>query len=278
MRLPWQKKEAPVDAVKRRAAVVPKTYKFEFGTMVTENNLTVNSVSTHFVTLQVLNPGETAQSISKFQPGTVNFGGEVFTPEESKARNLQRVQFNAPNWVGVIVCADGVVYYDHVELPVWVDESRQKILGVDVDQMLQEMEPERQKASEIWGETEGPFALYFQIKQLPAAIADTGKMLGSLPGTWLGAMKEMVADMKGQGPPPEPLPDHMRPDLSQYQPVEGIDFETYVLLSAKPDKIQELGIPTENWQAASKEWTARMMKDWKLGAQYGNDVERLRKT
>ena len=277
MRLPWQKKSDPVKAVKMRAAVVPKVYKFVFATNVTENNFTVNSYSTHIVTLQVLKPGETAESISKIPAGAVNFGGPAFTPQEERERNLQRVQFDAPNWVGVIVCSDGMVYYDHVELPVWVDPATGKILSVDVPQMLQEMESDRQRASEIWGETDGPFALYFQLKNLPGDLIDTGKMVAKLPGTWLGAVKDMVADMKGNGPPPEPLPDHMRPDLDQYPPVQGIDYETYALLSAKPQKINELGIPQQTWLDANKEWTARMMKDWKLGALYGNDVERIRK-
>ena len=61
MRFPWQKDRAPGgNDVKMRAAVVPKSYMFQMGTMVTENNFTVNSYSTHFVTLQLLKPGETA--------------------------------------------------------------------------------------------------------------------------------------------------------------------------------------------------------------------------
>jgi hypothetical protein len=278
MRFPWQKDRAPGgNEVKMRAAVVPKSYMFQMGTMVTENNFTVNSYSTHFVTLQLLKPGETAESVAKMAPGTVNFGGSVFTKEEERERNLQRIQFDAPNWVGVIVCSDGAVYYDHVEVPVWADPTG-KILGVDVDQMLQEMEPKRKRASEIWGETDGPFSLYFQIKNLPGALVDTGKMLGSLPGTWLGAVKEMVADMKGEGKAPEPLPAHMLPDLSKYPPVEGMDWDTWVMFSAKPQKIQELGIPQETWLLACRGWNERVQKDWKLGALYGNEVERVRKS
>ena len=278
MRFPWQRDDQPPqNAVKMRAAVVPKSYHFEFGTMVTENNFTVNSYSTNFVTLQVLKPGQTAADISPLAPGSVNFGGEVFSKEESAARNLQRVQFNAPNWIGVIVCSDGAVYYDHVELPVWVEPQSGKILRVDVEQMLQEQEPRRQEASEIWGETDGPFALYFQIRSAPKAILDTGKMLGKLPGIWSGAVKEMVADMKGEGAAPEPIPDHLRPDLTQYPPVAGMDFETWALLSAKPDQIAARGFTQESWVAANKEWNSRMMKDWKLGALYGNTVERIRK-
>lgn len=279
MRFPWQKSPEPsTDSTKMRAAVVPKTYKVHVGTMVTENNFTVNSYSTHFVTLQPLKPGETAEDVSKLAPGTSNFGGSVFTKEEERERNLQRIQFDAPNWVGVIVCADGAVYFDNVEVPVWADRSTGKILSVDVDQMLQEMEPNRQRASEIWGETDGPFALYFQLKNLPGALADTGKMLGSLPGTWLGAVKEMAADMKGEGKPPPPIPPHMLPNLTQYPPVEGMDWDTWVMLSAKPEKIMELGIPQETWLIACREWNDRVMKDWKLGALYGNEVERIRKS
>lgn len=260
-----------------RAAVTPKSYKFEVTYMSTYNNITVNSYSTHVVTLQLLKPGETAKSVSKHIPGTVNFGGGMFTKEEEKERNLQRLQFDAPNWVGVIVCSDGAVYYDHVELPVWADPATGKIFSIDVAQMLEEMEPKRQRASEIWGEVEGPFALYFQIKNLPKDIAETGKMVASLPKTWFGAIKDLKDDMTGQGKPSDPVPRAMWPDLSQYPPVEGMDYKTWTLLSAHPDEIADEGFSQEQWVAACKGWNQRMMKDWKLGALHGSDIDRLRK-
>jgi hypothetical protein len=278
MKLPWQKnREAPRNAVKMRAAVTPKTYKFQVTYGSTYNNFTVSSYSTHLVTLQLLKPGETAESVSKFAPGTVNFGGGMFTREEEAQRNLQRLQFDAPNWVGVIVCSDGAVYYDHVELPVWADPTTGKIFSVDVDQMLVEMEPKRQKASEIWGEEEGPFALYFQIKNLPRDIAQTGKFLASLPGEWMGAIKDMKDDMAGNGKPSDPLPSHMKPDLSQYPPIDGMDYKAWTLCSANPENLQALGFTQEAWVSACKGWNQRMMKDWKLGAQHGSDLDRIRK-
>lgn len=278
MRFPWQKDKKPAaNAVKMRAAVVPKSYKFQFAFGVTENNFTVNSYSTHFASLQLLKPGETAESIAKFSPGTINFGGSMISDEEAIEKNIQRIQFDAPNWVGVIVCTDGAVYYDHVELPVWADPVTGTIHSVDVTEMLAELEPVRQRASEIWGETDGPFSLYFQIKNLPKDIKETGKLFASLPGTWLGAIKEMKDDMAGNGKPAEPVPPNMMPDLSQYPPIEGMDYRTWTILSAEPKRIMEEGFSQSAWIAASKGWNERVMKDWKLGALYSTDVDRIRK-
>lgn len=277
MKWPWKKDGPPANSVRMRAAVVPKSYHFTMGTMVTENTFTVNSYSTQFVTLQPLKPGETAKSISKLAPGTVNFGGGEYTKEEEAARNLQRLQFDAPNWIGVIVCCDGMVYYDHVELPVWGDPATGKIHSVDVEALLVEQEPNRQKASEIWGETDGPFSLYFQIKNAPKVIMETGKMMAALPKTWLGAIKDMKDDMAGNGKPSDPVPEHMRPDLSQYPPIEGMDYKSWTVASADPSRLQEMGITSEAWGAACKGWNARMMKDWKLGALHGSDLDRIRK-
>jgi hypothetical protein len=273
MKFPWQKdKEAPKNAVKMRAAVVPKSYKFTMGTMVTENNFTVNSYSTHFVALQPLKPGETAESIAKFAPGTINFGGSMISDEDAARDNVQRIQFDAPNWVGVIVCSDGAVYYDHVEMPVWADPTTQKIYSVDVEEMLREFEPKRQRASEIWGETDGPFALYFQIKSLPKDLVETGKMFASLPKTWLGAIKDLREDKAA-----DPVPVHMWPDLTKYPPIDGMDYKAWTLVSANPALLAELGFSSETWQSASKGWNARMMKDWKIGALHGSDIDRIRK-
>lgn len=279
MRFPWQKsKLSEPNAAKARALVVPKTYRFQVSYNVTENNLTVNSYSTHIVTLMRLEEGKTAQDIASSSTGTVNFGGTFCSNEEGGGQNLQRIQFDAPNWIGVIVCSDGMVYFENVDLPVWADIRTGEILCVDVDALLLEMEPHKQRASEIWGETEGPFATYFQLRNAPREILKTGKELASLPGTWIGAIKDMVDDMKGEGKPPEPIPDHMKPDLSKYAPAHGLDYETWVLLSARPEKIQEMGVSQYQWAQGNEEWMARTMKDWRLGAQYGNDIERIRKT
>jgi hypothetical protein len=278
MKLPWQKKEtAPVHEVRMRAAVVPKAYKFQLAFGVTANNFTVNSISTHIVTLQPLKDGETAESVSKFAAGTMNFGGSMFTEEEVREKNLQRLQFDAPNWVGILVCSDESVYSRHIDIPVWGDPETGKIYRVDLEAMLAELEPKRQRASEIWGLVDGPFSDYFAIRDLPKTLIKTGKDLASLPRFWAGAVKDMVDDMNGKGKPPEPIPPHAMPDLSQYPPIEGIDYETWALFSAVPAKIMESGVALETWLAADKGWQARVMKDWKLGALYGNDVERIRK-
>ncbi len=294
MKFPWQKnKTAPDNAVKMMAAVVPKTYKFRMAKMVTENTFTADSYSTIITTARVIGldaASDPYPASPSRQPTVGEFAvdavvdfvmtGEFFEDGSAVYSDAggQQIQFDAPNWVGALVWQEDKSSMDSVELPVWVDPATNKIISVDVEQLLVMVEPRRQEAREFWGKYDGPFALYHQIREAPKEIIETGKMVASLPGTWLGALKDFKDDLKGQGKPPEPLPDHMRPDLTQYPPIEEIDYETWALLSAKPQKIQELGVPQDKWVAANKEWMARMMKDWKLGAQYGNDIDRIRKT
>lgn len=273
MKLPWRKeKEHAGELRKIRAAVMPLAFnsKVVFGT--TENNFTVNSVSTHIVDLQPLKPGQTAADVSPFAPGAFSGGGPLMTQEEAQLRNMQRLKFDAPNWVGVLVASDSTAYRHHIDIPVWADQS-DNIKSVDIESLMVELEPRRQRASEIWGKEDGVFSDVHAIIGAPKQIAKAAKSLFALPGDILNSIKDIAS---GKEPPAaEPVPKHYRPDLSQYPPVDGVDYQTIVMVHAKPDLIPES--EKARLHAAGKVWSERIQSDWKLSSLVSCDVDRIRK-
>lgn len=278
MKLPWQKESAPpVQTAKGRAAVVPRSYKFQIARNVTSNNFTVNSYSTIITTVRVLKDGETAANTAEWLPGTINFGAEKYSVEEIEAQGLQRVQFDAPNWVGVIVSTDSGAYIDHVELPVWIDTATGRIESVDVPALIEQLEPKREKLSAYWGETEGPFAEIHQLITAPREIIKAGKFFASLPGEWIGAVKDLVKDLKTDHDPYEPLPPEQVPDMTQYPPVDGVTFHAWAAICQNLKNLEKVGIDYETYKNAGQVWTERVRADEKLALYFQNEIHRLRK-
>jgi len=277
MKMPWQKDTpTPVATVKGRAAVVPKSYKFQWAKNVTENNMTVNSYSTVFTTVRVLKEGETAENTAQWQEGTLNFGDERVSVEQAEAEGMYRVQFDAPNWVGVIISQDGTEYVAHVELPVWIDPATGRVVGVDVPELVQQLEPKREQLSRIWGLEQGPFADFHQILQLPSTLIKTGKFFASLPGEWIGAVKDLAKDLKDNNPN-TPLPPDQMPDMAQYGPIQGINFDSWVLMRCDSRNIAPLGFTTETFVAVDKEWLERLDNDEKLKVHFQRELMKARK-
>jgi hypothetical protein len=243
---------------------------------VTQNNFTVNSISTHFVDLQPLEPGQTAADVAPFAPGTFNSGGPMISPEEAARRNIQRAQFDAPNWVGVLVASHATTYERHADIPVWVNEQG-VIQGVDVETMLKELEPLRQRATAVWGQEEGFFSDFHQAVAAPKNILKAIKTVAAVPGEFKEMFKEMKGE-PGQGKPADPVPVHFRPDMSQYPPVDGMDYQTMVMIQVDPETIAQTDFTDETRRmAALKVWNDRVLSDWKLSTLFSTDVDRLRK-
>jgi hypothetical protein len=192
-----------------------------------------------------------------------------------ESQGLYRVQFDAPNWVGVIISQDGTEYVAHVELPVWIDPSTGRVVEVDVPELVHQLEPKREQLSKIWGLEQGPFADFHQILQLPKTVLKTGKFFASLPGEWVGAVKDLVTDLKEESKAPEPLSPETMPDLTQYEPVEGIDFDTWVKLRVRPKDAAKLGTTFEKYMIANPVWTERTKNDEKLFALFENEIKRV---
>ncbi len=276
MKLPWQRDKEPAKGLRKiRAAVMPLAFNSKVVFGATENNFTVNSISTHIVDLQPLKPGQTAEDVAPFTPGAFSGGGPLMTQEEAKVRNMQRLQFNAPNWVGVLVSSDSTAYRLHMDIPVWADENN-TLHSVDVEAMMAELEPRRQRASEIWGKEDGVFSDLHAILGAPQQIAKAAKSLFALPGDILKSIKEI--GQKEDPTIPDPTPKPYRPDLSQYPPVDGMDYQTIVTLQAKPELIPQSDFADDARRlAAGKVWNERIHSDWKLSTLFSCDVDRIRK-
>lgn len=275
MKFPWQKDNEPqVQPVKGRAAVVPKSYKFQVVRNHTENNITVNSYSTIMTTVKVLQQGQTASDVNSWLPGTINIGAERISKEEAEAQGLQQVQFNAPNWIGMIISQDGTYYVEHVELPVWIDPSNGRVVEVDVPELLQKYEHRREELSRHWGRTDGPFSDFFDIIDLPKNIFKTGKYLASIPGELFGGIKDLIKDAKAVNAAWQPLPPEQLPDMSQYPPIGGLDFLSFCYLCQFPKRTEEKGLTLEQFKPLYVQWHDLLKGDQKLSAYYVNEIKR----
>ncbi len=274
------KKKSTVAGAPGYAAIACKSYRVMVRPFSVESNLTVNSISTISITLRPLKPGQTPKDLTG---GSIELAMVVGNPTNiiGDAPDSQLLHFNAPNWLSVICAQEGAVYFDLIPVPVFMDPSTGKILRIDVEQFISEQEPNRRRASEIWGETEGVFAGIHQLLQFPGNIKETGKELASLPKTWISAVKGMFNDE-----PAEPIPDHLKPDMSAYPPIAGIDYDTWMSILAEmtfssdrrttnAELAADRGFAPDAWNTANTEWMKRVQSDWKLGAQYGSDVQRI---
>jgi len=260
------------------AAIVCKSYKFMVAKSVTENNLTVNSISTIGVTLRPLQPGQTPKDLAgTAAPMAMTVGSAENIIGD--APDAQLIHFNAPNWLSVVCAQEGMVYFDLIPVPVFYDTGG-KIAGVDVEKFVREQEPNRQRASEIWGYTSGVFAEVHQLVQLPKDILAVGKEVASMPKSWLSSIKGMF-----KADPPEPIPEAMRVDFAQHPPIAGVSYQDWigvmedVRLSRDgltyADAMAKRGIDPAAWDNANQQWIRRTQTDVKLGTQFGYDQQRI---
>jgi len=274
------KKKAKVEGIPGYAAIVAKTYRVMVRTMVVESNLTVNSISTMSVTLRPLKPGQTPKDLAGGATNIAMVVGDAsnIIPDGPDA---QLVHFNAPNWISVIVAQEGAVYFDLIPVPVFLDPNTGKILRVDVEKFVAEQEPNRRRASIIWGETDGPFAEVHQLLQMPKMVKEVANEVVAMPKLWASAVRDMFKDT-----PVEPIPEAMRPDMSNHPPIEGVDYGQWVhilaAISANRDRgisaddiAEASGVPRGMWKSVNDGWMKRVQSDWKLGAQYGADIQRI---
>lgn len=274
------KKKPPIAGEPGYAAIVCKSYHVMVQTMSVENNITVNSISTTSLTLRPLRPDQTPKDLTG---GSVSLAMSVGGASNviGDAPDAQLLQFNGPNWLSVICAQEGMVYFDLIPVPIFIDPATGKILRVDVEKFVIEQEHNRQRASEIWGETEGVFAGFHQLKRLPGDVIEVTKEVASLPKTWINAVRGMFNDE-----PAEPIPDHLKPDMSAYPPIAGIDYDTWMSILAEmtfssdrgttyAELAADRGFTPDAWNTANTDWMKRVQSDWKLGAQYGSDVQRI---
>lgn len=266
MKLPWQKdRSKDANLVKGRAAVVPKSYKFSLGRVVNDNEFTANSYSTVLCTIKILQEGETSASVNARPPGS--YDPKSYTEAEVEAQGFQRVQFEAPNWLGIIVSRDNPDRREFIEMPVWIDSRTGRADSVDVPELIREQEHLREEMSRHWGLYDGPFAEIHQLINAPKTLVEIGKTFASLPGTWLGDWKQTVKEWKEDSDVSGDYRGEM-PDLSLYPPVDGIDLPNYIRLCFDADHVARMGIQYDTYLAADKVWKARLAADDKLIAYF----------
>jgi hypothetical protein len=246
-----------------RAVAIPHYPRVETLSSSVENNFSANSVSTLSVTLRLLQPGDTAEAIGsqyerlppKMMHRTTN------TPDR-----CQRLHCNCPNWVHLLVRQEGYVHKEHTEVPVWVNPATGKMDRIDKDKLIEELEPERERALLIWkvAGMSGPYIEGGAVPEEAEGVPQAASM-----GTPTGE-------------------DAFKPDMSQYPPIEGVDLNLWAHVAANLVKqriapnahdqfAQSQGAPAGRWAEIDRAWNQRMMSDWKLGAAYGEAYEQAMK-
>lgn len=243
-----------------RAVAIPHYPSVESRSNVVENSSSADSISTLSVTLRLLQSGETAQAVGSQYERLPPTGVHRTTRLPA---SCQRLHCNCPNWVHLMVRQEGYVHKEHTEVPVWVNPTTGKIDRIDKEKLIEELEPERERAHRIF-EVAGIFGKY-ELTESPR----TGQEVATM-----GDIDE------------DSFEDAIAPDLAKYPPIHGVDFYKWVEVSvalvkdrAAPEDYDEHaeaeGVPAGRWMEIDNAWKQRMMSDWKLGTLYGSEYEAL---
>lgn len=274
----WLKRDPEAKGMVRgRAVVIPHLPNVETVTNSVENNFSANSVSTLGVTVRRLKPGESAKSVGEQYPRLPTTGMIRTTPVPAEC---QRLHVNVPNWMHLMIRQERYVYRPHAEIPVWIDPAKDRIWRIDKEKLMEEMEPHRTRGVELWdkyGLTDGDPNLRvdseeeFNLEGLAEGWVEkiTGEVYNSATATWSRAPSS---------------PADFATDVAGYPPVEGVDFDKWVQISAGLTKERvapagydayatSKGVMAGRWGAIDEAWKQRMMADWKLGAKYGEAYE-----
>ncbi|MBC8064956.1 MAG: hypothetical protein H7Y17_09010 [Chlorobia bacterium] len=259
-----------------RAVVIPHAPNVETISNSVENNSSADSVSTLGVTVRLLKPGESAQSVGSQYPRLPTTGLIRTSP---LPEGCQRLHVNVPNWIHLMVRQERYIHRIHADIPVWVDPAKDRIWRIDKEKLIEEMEPLRNQAIELWeryGMTGGDPSM-----QTFSAEGDLGGLIGGL----LGKVSEVAHEASNIAQAhSQSKSDFLKPDMSKHPPVEGVDFNKWVEISVALTKnrvapqnysqfAESLGAPAGRWEEIDKVWNQRKMTDWKLGTLFGSEYE-----
>jgi len=263
-----------------RAVAIPHYPRVESRSNAVENTSSANSVSTLSVTLRLLQPGDTAESVgSQYERLPIGVKHKTTNLPEG----CYRLHCNVPNWVHLMVRQEGYVHKEHTEVPVWVNPVSGKIERIDKDKLLEELEPEKERAKHIWDEA-GLFGKLDKAAST-AAMADRSEDLGAFVGGLVGMAASGADTVVSIGySPDEESSDPTAPNMSKYPPIEGVNFHLWVAVSVGLVKeriapmaydafAQSKGVPAGRWAEIDKAWNARVASDWRLGALFGSEYE-----
>lgn len=261
-----------------RAVAIPHYPRIEIRSSSVENNSSADSISTLSVTLRLLQSGESAREVgSKYERLPPGIHQTTNVPE-----GCQRLHCNCPNWVHLLVRQEGYVYKEHTEVPVWVNPQTGKMDRIDKDKLIQELEPERERARRIFDDA-GMLGSPRDAIPTPSAepVGNIGGVLEEMFGQ-IGLTQETASVSKTSD-------DSFAPDMSQHPPIEGVEFQKWVAIgvalikqqiapAAYDQFAQSQGVPAGKWAEIDRAWKERITFDWKLGALYGSEYERLMKS
>lgn len=297
----WLKKDPAAKGwVPGRAVAIPHYPRSESRSNVVENSSSANSVSTLSVTVRPLQPGDLAEEVGGQYPRLKPVGSHKTT---NLPDGCQRLHVNVPNWVHLLVRQEGWVHRLHTEIPVWIDPASGQAKQIDKEKLVQELERERERATRIFDtagmngrlpETDPGFAESARMSGMEGAslAGDTVMGRGAAPGGpgFEFPFIDEFADISNLGPFQSAAEALKRPPTVAVtmEPVEGMDFETWVGISAylakravAPAKYDEaaqgLGCPPGRWSEIDRVWQARIRADWQMGARFGEAYEKAMK-
>lgn len=120
-----------------------------------------------------------------------------------------------------------------------------------------------------------------------AAAAEADPGIGRLPAEILAGIGNVF---NGTGAPSSTMSvadEPIAPSANGHDPIDGVTFDMWVAVEAgtQRDRVkpadydtyaEQFGVPARAYTAAAAGWRARMMKDWKLGAAFGEAVEQAK--
>jgi len=233
------------------------------------------------VAVALLPPGQRAAALgrSALIPHTPDWSEAGLGP-------VHGISVRIPAWCAQIVRWHGRMELEpppHLpnvfDLPVWVDPATGKATDVIHPTLVQEWGPWRDLAVGLWKRDEAPLATVRQVLGAPATVGRFGR--GAL-----GAVREMIHEIRHLGDTAAPPPAGDRPDDTSHPPVEGVGYRAWVTTSAllERDEVHPThreaftahrGVHPGRWEVVDAAWRDRAGRDPVLAAWATFDRERL---
>jgi hypothetical protein len=238
---------------------------------------------------------EMAAALGLLPPGVsaAAIGASALVPHahhwaESGLGARQDVRFRAPIWTYQLLFwagrerpfGDREELPGPVDIPVWADPATGRIVEVDVDRLVAELEPQFELAREIYKEEDAPMAPVRTVLRGP-----------KLAKGFLKKMKDEITDVVGDiraigetgAPPTDQGP---RPDDGSHPPIEGVGYQAWVCLRGglvmdrvHPTHLEvyvtHRGVPPGRWAAIDAAWESRTAADTRLAVWRAYDIGRM---
>jgi hypothetical protein len=231
----------------------------------------------------LLPPGVSAGAVGR---SALIVGQHYWTEAGLGAR--QDVRFHAPVWTHQLLhwagrernFGQGPQIVGPLDIPVWVEPATGRIVQVDVDRMVAEMEPQFDVAKRIWKEEEAPLSGARTVAKAPGLAKGLLRRIKE-------EVSDVVGDIKGIGESTAPpLNLGGRPTDAECPPIEGVGYRTWVEVTAglQRDEVHPThldaytahrGVPAGRWSSVDGAWASRAAGNARLTAWRDFDVAHL---